>query len=96
MFVFDDTYTNVALGKETNGSAQNTLDTVQYTTGMAVNGIIAMDTPTSSDMTSSAACDGTGWWSVDLGGVYNLTKVRASLAGVEISEKRFGSQSQCD
>jgi len=72
IFVFDTTYTNVALGRPTTGSAQNGT----RTTAMAVNGIIDFDNVLpNADMTCSAACDGSGWWQVDLGGLYNLTSI---------------------
>jgi hypothetical protein len=40
-----------------------------------VNGVVTMDNVTAGDMSYSSACDGSGWWQVDLGGVYNLSKV---------------------
>ena len=40
LMVFDTSYANVALGKSTTASPQYTLDSVQYTSAMAVNGII--------------------------------------------------------
>jgi hypothetical protein len=69
LFVLDDTLTNVALLKAVNASAQ--------TTGAAAangnDGVIQYDDATTSYLTQDAACDGSGWWQVDLGGVYNVS-----------------------
>ena len=72
IFVFDRTYANVALLKSTTSSAL----TASSTSAMGVNNVIDFDnTSPSSDMVSTSACDGSGWWSVDLGGIYNLSSI---------------------
>ena len=65
LYVFDTTYTNVALLKTATASAQNGT----FTAAMGVNGVIDMDNATSGDMTASTKCDGSAWWMVDLGAV---------------------------
>ena len=72
IFVFDVTNTNVAFGRNTTGGPQNS----SRTTAMAVNGVIDFDNALpNADMTCSAACDGSGWWTVDLGGVFNVSTI---------------------
>ena len=46
-----------------------------YQASMANNGIIDFDNVTSGDMTFSLACDGSAFWQVDLGGVFNISRV---------------------
>ena len=75
VMVFDTTYTNVALMKPTSSSTQAS----GYTSSMGVNGVITYDAYTgataSGDLVSSSACDGTAWWQVDLGGIYNISAI---------------------
>ena len=40
---------------------------------MGVDGVIDMESPAGNMV--NTPCDGTGWWQVDLGGVYNLSTV---------------------
>jgi len=78
LFVMDTTYTNVALNKVTSSSGQYTLDPVIYSSANGVNGIIAMDGvsgATVGDLTFMAQCDGTAWWMVDLGAIYNISRI---------------------
>lgn len=78
MFVFDDTYTNVALLKATTSSGQYTGDAIQYSSANGVNGVIQMDGLTGTsvgDLTYMSRCDGSAWWQVDLGGIYNISRV---------------------
>ena len=78
LFVFDKSYTNVALNKATTSSGQFTGDAVAYSADNGVNGIIQMDGvsgATVGDLTYMSACDGSAWWQVDLGGIYNISRV---------------------
>ena len=81
IYVLDATLTNVALYKPTmmggEGSQLNF-----YTDPLAgfvsypsygTDGIIDQDGPQGNMV--NLPCDGTGWWTVDLGGVYNVVKV---------------------
>jgi hypothetical protein len=69
LFVLDNTLTNVALLKATNASAQ----TSGAAAANGVDGVIEYDDATTTYLTQDAACDGSGWWQVDLGGVYNVS-----------------------
>ena len=72
VFAFDKTQTNVARGRPTTSSALAGTST----SAMGVDGIIDFDNvAASSNLVSSAACDGSAWWMVDLGGIYNLSSV---------------------
>ena len=72
IFIFEATYVNVALLRSTSSSTL----TQGSTSAMGVNSVIDFDnTSPTSDMVSTAACDGSGWWQVDLGGIYNLTSI---------------------
>ena len=81
LYVFDNTYTNVAFFKPTSqGSGGITLsfynDPVYYFTSFSsygVDGVIDMDN--SAGNMVNLPCDGSGWWQVDLGGVYNLKRL---------------------
>ena len=75
VFVFDSTYTNVALLKSSTSSSLVTSDPTAYSPAMGVDGVIDMDNVASGNMVLSSACNGAGWWQVDLGGVYQLTSV---------------------
>jgi len=70
VMAIDSTYTNVALMKPTTGSDQ----LPGFSNAMAVNGNMSFDAR-EGDMTFAASCNGSAWWQVDLGGVYNLTRV---------------------
>ena len=74
IFVLDTTYTNVALLKPATASPQNTSSSV-FSAASGNNGVIDFDNVTSGDMVYSAACDGSAWWQVDLGGIFNLSTV---------------------
>ena len=71
IFVMDKTYMNVALNKPTTSSAQFGTSTA----AMGVNGVIDFDNAAAGDMTNSSACDGSAFWQVDLGGIYNLSTI---------------------
>ena len=80
LFVFDNTVTNVALYKPTSASLASYVSTTAPTSGTlslpsyGVDGIIEMDNATGGNMVN-LPCDGSGWWQVDLGGVYNVTQL---------------------
>ena len=82
LFAFDNTMTNVALYKPTSQSAasgplsQYTDVTLGFTSfsSYGVDGIIDQDNMAGGNMVN-LPCDGSGSWSVDLGGVYNLTRI---------------------
>ena len=69
--VLDTTFTNVAMLKPTTSTTQNGT----YLSSMGNNGVIDMDNLAAGDMTYSLACDGTAWWMVDLGGIFNISTV---------------------
>ena len=72
MFVFDTTWTNVAYNKTASGSAQYASDANLYYMPMGCNGVIDMDIG-AGDMINSAQAG--AWWSVDLGAMYNVTRI---------------------
>ena len=69
--LFDPTWTNVALKKTATASAQYAGASV----AAGVDGIIDMDNTGTGNLTHSASCTGAGWWSVNLGGLYNITSL---------------------
>ena len=75
LYVFDTTLTNVALFKTTTASvgALYTDASGSYTPSMGVDGVIDMDNAAGNMYNSP--CDGSGWWQVDLGGVYALSSL---------------------
>ena len=81
VYVLDNTLTNVALFKPTSqGSAVGTIagyrDPYGFTSYAAygVDGIIDMDNATAGNLVN-LPCDGSAWWAVDLGGVYNIARL---------------------
>jgi len=74
IFVFDSTYTNVALNKAATSSGQLTGDVTAYSASMGCNGIIDMDNAASGDMSYSNSSVG-AFWQVDLGAAYNVSTV---------------------
>ena len=68
LWVIDSaTYSNVALFKPVTGSPQTNADGFGvYSLEMGNNGEVSFDT-NGGDMVNTAACDGTGYWRVDLG-----------------------------
>ena len=75
LYAFDTSYTNVALYKPVTGSQSSYTDAagIQYTLSMGNDNIIDMDNATGNMV--NFPCDGSGWWQVDLGGVYQLTRL---------------------
>ena len=71
LFVVDDTFTNVALNKSTTCVAP----AINTTCGNGNDGVINMDATTTSSLVYSGNCDGTDSWTVDLGGVFNITSL---------------------
>ena len=75
IFVFDASYTNVALQKPATSSTLQS----SFTAAMGVDGIIDYDnyvgTTPVGNLVSSSACDGSAWWQVDLGGIYNISAI---------------------
>ena len=71
IFVFDLTYTNVALLKTTRSSTLSTGSTSQ----MGVDGVIDYDNVSPGNLLSSSACDGSAWWEVDLGALYEIAAI---------------------
>ena len=75
--MFDNTYTNVALMKPTTSSATG----AAFSASMGVDGVIDYDDYSTTtnlgqgNLMSSAACDGSAWWQVDLGGIYNISAI---------------------
>ena len=72
LMVFDTTWTNVAYGKPATASAQWAGDANPYFAAYGNNGVIDFDIA-NGDMVNSAT--GGGWWYVDLGAVYNVTRI---------------------
>lgn len=76
--VFDETLTNVALGKTTSTNSESTNATF-FGSQTAVNGILQSDVPTADSdgfvSTGNCATTGTGtiYWMVDLGAMYNVS-----------------------
>ena len=73
LFVFDSTWTNVALNKPVTATPQYLGDPTLYLASMGNNGIIDYDS-SSGDLTHSLSGTGNAWWAVDLGGMYNVTR----------------------
>ena len=75
--MFDITQTNVALLKPVTSSLSSGIYTdatgAQYTPSMGNDHNIDMDNATGN--MANFPCDGSGWWQVDLGGVYNLSSI---------------------
>ena len=82
LYALDNTLTNVALYKPTTQAADGaalasfTDPNLGFTSfaSYGTDGVIDMDNLGGGNMVN-LPCDGTGTWMVDLGGVYNLTRV---------------------
>ena len=80
LYAFDGTVTNVALFKPTSQSNTSYnggyLDPAGFTSfsSYGVDGVIDMDNLSGGNMVN-LGCSGNAWWAVDLGAVYNISKI---------------------
>lgn len=93
--VLDSNWTNVALGKPVIGSLQTNADGVgAYSLEMGNDGEFSFDS-NFGNMVNTAVCDGAGFWRVDLGGIYDLTRVvvfnRYSVVNTALSTALSGA-----